>query len=134
MVMIGKVNFCVIVVMLAITSCSCVCSYWGTTDELKERIPTYPFIASGKVLNIDNKKVGTVTTFELIKLYKGKTRRKILFIHQDGSNCNLRFTLNQKYLVYCYSNHNRFFTDQCTPTKFLDQADVDFEILVKSNL
>ncbi len=119
-------SFCIVS-----ASSACVCSYWTPYDEVEDRLKIYPFIAAGKALKVKSTKKGTITTLELLKVYKGSEGVKMVKVYQDRSDCSLHFSIGHEYLVYCYMDGKHFFTDQCTLTKPLQHAAKDLELLNK---
>ncbi len=120
----------------------CVCRYLSKTEELENRIKSSSNIFTGRVIGIEFVQTNIKDEFDrnqyLIKVkfllgtkFKGDMLLDTIEVFQENSNCQFQFQFNKKYLVYTYNEEGTEYTNQCTPTVSINDAEVHYKILYK---
>lgn len=89
-------------------------------------------VFSGQVTNIslDERGYYFEVAFQTIDIWKGEILAEIIVLTETSSSeCGYDFQINNEYLVYGYNYGNDIYTNICTRTNLLENANEDLDYL-----
>ena len=152
----NKYKFLILAIVFLIANASsvfaCTCEKTNSFDEVVERSQA---VFSGKVIKIQFQKAfdyelkkqssgekidykNLVVIFEVGRWWKGGTTTKVSLVTDimksaDGiiaiSNCEYKYVSGKEYLVFAGGDKNQLVSGACTPTKLLNKANKELELL-----